>query len=259
MALEIGPERLAISSARLPFAEQIAFFLGKTNLGTRRWTDIMKNAHDQSFVVAGAMKMDLLADLRAAVDGAIAEGKSIDWFRTQFDAAVEKAGWAYRGERNWRTRVIYQTNLSTSYAAGRLDQLRASRLPMWMYKHSESVVHPRPLHVSWDGITLPSDHPWWQTHYPPSAWGCKCRVVGVSPATAERLGARVLDEPPDDGTYTWRGETIPNGIEPGWNYMPGAGRQEQLADFAREKAKAAPPELGAQFLASVERRRRESR
>ena len=33
------------------------------------------------------------------------------------------AGWA-NGGRNWRTRVIFETNLRTSYAAGRWQQLQ---------------------------------------------------------------------------------------------------------------------------------------
>lgn len=168
----------AIDRAKLPFDEQIRFFRSKLGnlIPTERWTDVWKSQHDRGFMVAGAAKADLLADLARAVDGAIAEGKSIGWFRQQFDEIVGRHGWAYTGERNWRTRVIYQTNLSTSYAAGRLAQLRDPELqklkPYWMYKHNDSVLHPRPLHQSWDGLTLPADHPWFKAHYPPNGWGC---------------------------------------------------------------------------------------
>ena len=55
----------------IPFAEQIAFFRQKVNLGTQRWDDILGAAHDRSFVVAGAMQADLLADLRTAVTKAV--------------------------------------------------------------------------------------------------------------------------------------------------------------------------------------------
>ncbi|MDE2442099.1 MAG: head morphogenesis protein, partial [Betaproteobacteria bacterium] len=57
-----------------PFAEQLDFFRAKLNLPTDRWDDIQRAAHDRAFIVAGAGEADLLADLRAAVDKAIAEG-----------------------------------------------------------------------------------------------------------------------------------------------------------------------------------------
>ena len=172
MPLQLDPATLAVSSARLPFAEQVEFFRQKLNLGTARWTDIMREQHDRSFVVAGAMADELVADFRSAVDSAIAEGTTIQTFRREFDAIVAKHGWSYVGARDWRTRVIYRTNLSTSYAAGRLAQMKDSGLPYWMYKHSDSVLYPRPLHVSWDGLTLPAGDPWWSTHYPPNGWNC---------------------------------------------------------------------------------------
>jgi uncharacterized protein with gpF-like domain len=142
--------------------------------------------------VAGAQSADLLSDLHAAVGRAIEQGTGLHAFRKNFNALVTKHGWTgWAGEGSkaghaWRTKVIYQTNMSTSYAAGRWQQLNnpelQKALPYWQYKHNDSVVHPRPLHVSWDGLTLPPDHAFWNAHFPPNGWGCHCRVVPVSKA-----------------------------------------------------------------------------
>lgn len=157
-----------------PFDEQVAFFRGKLGnlIPTETWTDVWQSAHDTGFMVAGAAKADLLADLAAAVDSAISEGTGIQAFRKNFDAIVEKHGWSYRGEYNWRTRTIYRTNMATSYSAGRLVQLKEGGFEYWMYRHSDSVARPRPLHVSWNGLTLPADDGWWDSHYPPNGWSC---------------------------------------------------------------------------------------
>ncbi|MDT3707433.1 MAG: hypothetical protein ROZ09_11445 [Thiobacillus sp.] len=79
---------------KLPFDEQVAFFRGKLGnlIPTEKWTDVWKSAHDTGFMVAGAAKADLLADLARAVDGAISEGTGIEVFRKQFDEIVEKHG-----------------------------------------------------------------------------------------------------------------------------------------------------------------------
>ena len=80
---------------RKPFAEQVAAFrLRMANLvPTTRWDDLVRGQHDRGFMVAGALKADLLADLAAAVDKAIAQGTTLEEFRRDFRAIVEKNGW----------------------------------------------------------------------------------------------------------------------------------------------------------------------
>lgn len=223
----------ALSYGNVPFAEQLDFFRQKLNLPTSTWRDIMTSAHDRAFVVAGAMKADLLNDLRAAVDAAIA-GETLEAFRRRFDEIVARHGWDYRGPRNWRTRVIYQTNLATSYAGGRLQQLRLAAKDgmLWMYRHSDGVRNPRPLHVSWDGLTLEADDPWWPAHYPPNDWGCHCYVIAVRRERVARLGGR-LGPAPNDGVDALTG--LPAGIGEGWNYMPGARASEPISNLIRDK------------------------
>ncbi|HWO99182.1 MAG TPA: phage minor head protein [Methylococcus sp.] len=238
-----------------PFAEQVAFFRGKLGnlIPTERWTDVWKSQHDTGFMVAGAMKADLLADLAAAVDRIEAEGKSIDAFRKDFDAIVERHGWAYRGERNWRTRVIYATNASTSYAAGRLAQLREGNFRFWIYRHSDSVLHPRPLHLAWDGLTLPADDPFWKTHAPPNGWGCRCYLLGArSEAGAGRLGGDP-DKPVDPSWNEIDPKTgEPVGIDKGWGYMPGETVVDTVRQMAR-KIEKLPALLGARLGGDISR------
>lgn len=240
----------ALSFGKVPFAEQIAFFRQKLNLPTRGWRDIERNAHDRAFVVAGAMKSDLLADLRAGIDAAIANGETLESFRKRFDATVARNGWDYRGPRNWRTRVIYQTNLATSYAGGRLVQLQQAAADglLWMYRHSDTVITPRPLHVSWDGLALPASDPWWRTHYPPNGWGCRCYVVGVRRELVERRGGR-LGPAPDDGTDPATG--APAGIDEGWDYMPGARAAEPLSNLVRDKLVSWDAGIGSSAFAEM--------
>lgn len=35
----------------------------------------------------------------------------------------------------------------------------------------------RPAHAEIEGVTLPIDDPFWQIHYPPNGWGCRCDVI----------------------------------------------------------------------------------
>jgi hypothetical protein len=222
----------------LSFAEQIAYFKGKLNLPTARWDDIRGAAHDRAFIVAGAAKADLLADLHTAVLKGIEDGTTLEEFRRDFDEIVAKHGWTgWTGEDSvpgvaWRTRVIYETNLRTSYAAGRWAQIKEVKAerPYLQYRHNDSVLHPRPLHKSWDGLVLAVDDPWWRTHWPPNGWGCKCRAFALSARDLAKMGKTGPDKTPNDGTYTVtrRGEEqiLPKGVDYGWDHAPGANRYE---------------------------------
>lgn len=226
-----------IDNVKQPFAEQLAFFMAKLGnlVPTASWKDLQKSQHDRAFMVAGAAKADLLTDLYNSVNQSITDGKSIEWFRQNFDGIVEKHGWDYTGERNWRTRVIYTTNLQTSYAAGRFAQLSDPKLlqlkPLWQYKHNDSVLHPRPEHVSWHNTALPSTHLFWKTHFTPNGWGCKCYIIAVSYEEAVKSGAQ-LEAP---ANYE-----IGEGIDEGWNYAPGSSVLNDVRQSVKTKIKSYP-------------------
>jgi hypothetical protein len=235
----------------LPFAEQINFLRRKLNLPSARWDDIKKAAHDRAFIVAGAAKADLINDLHRAVEDNIKAGKSVDDFRKDFKDIVDRHGWhGWTGEGTakgeaWRTRVIFKTNLHTSYAAGRYQQLKdpglLQRRPYWQFIHSGHENY-RPLHKQWgdSGLTLRHDHPFWKTHYPPNGIGCACTVRAV-PEPEEGCAT----EPPE-------GWDIPDpktgclpGVDKGWDYAPGANATTPLADFIEQKLVNLDAHIGA--------------
>lgn len=226
-----------------PFKEQVAFFRGKLGnlVPTARWDDIQRSAHDRAFMVAGAAKADLLADLATAVDRSITEGKSLEAFRQDFRSIVERNGWhGWTGEGNkkgvaWRTRVIYQTNALSSYNAGRYAQLREGGFDFWIYRHNDSVKNPRPQHLAWNGLTLPPDHPFWKTHAPQNGWGCKCYAVGARSARgARRLGGDPDKALPEDWDAIDAKTGAPVGIDKGWDYQPGAAVSQTIQAMAQK-------------------------
>jgi len=243
---------VALKATSLQFAEQNQFFRRKLNLPTNAWTDIYTREHDYAFVVAGANRDDLVQDFRQAVEKAIVDGVTLEDFRKDFDRIVAKYGWSYRGGRNWRSRVIYETNMRSSYMAGRYEQLMAVRedRPYWQYLHSDAVEHPRPEHEAWNGLILRWDDPWWQYHFPINAWGCQCSVRALSDDDLARMGKKGPDEAPP---IVWQTRTIgqnspdgprvvevPEGIDPGFEYMPGQARLDSAVPQPRDEGPTPP-------------------
>lgn len=243
---------------RLPFNEQIAFFRAKLGnlVPTQRWDDMLRQSHDRGFMVAGAMQADLLADLAEAVDRGIAQGTTLDEFERDFEAIVARHGWTgWTGEGNkkgraWRMRTIFMTNVRTSYAAGRFAQLTAAGFAFWVYRHGGSQ-EPRPEHVSWDGVALPPEHPFWETHYPPSDWGCSCSVAGARTASGvRRLGGDPGKTLPGNWKAIDPATGAPIGIGKGWDYAPGRSVAAMVSAIA-DKMPRYPAMLGAQLGASI--------
>lgn len=242
-----------VAYGSLPFAEQIAFFKRKLNLPTQSWADIYQHEHDWAFVVAGANRDAIVADFRVAVEKAITEGMTLAQFRKDFDAIAAQHGWDYNGGRDWRSRVIYETNLNTSYAAGRWQQLQEA--PYWQYQHADWVTHPRPQHQAWDGLVLSKDDAFWQTHFPPNGWGCNCSVRGLWARDLKRLGKSAPDVAPQvqwldreigqRSTLGPRQVRVPEGIDPGFEYAPGSARLKSAIPPERPQL---PGSMGAAGL-----------
>ncbi|VXC72134.1 Phage Mu protein F like protein [Pseudomonas sp. 8Z] len=254
---------MAVSHGSLPFQEQIDYFRGKVDLPIRAWTDIYAQEHDWAFVVAGANKRALLADLRGAVEKVITAGGTLEQFRRDFDQVVERHGWQYNGERGWRTRVIYETNLRQSYNAGREAQMAdpelRKRRPYGLYRHGDSA-NPRPQHLAWNGLVLPLEDPWWSTHSPQNGWGCKCKKFMLSERDLERQGLKVGTAPAieyedqvigknsPNGPRTVR---VPKGIDPGFEYAPGRSRLSDAVPPLRGYDPLPEPTPGAKSSATA--------
>lgn len=196
-----------------PFQEAVDYFRNKINLPTKTYRDIQHGAHTKAFVVAGATKEDLLADFRAAIDKAISQGTTLEEFQKDFDDIVKKSGWSYNGSRGWRSKTIYTTNIKTAYAAGRYKQMTdpdvLKRRPYWQYLVGDSKNH-RKEHLELNGLILRADDPFWEIHFPPNGWGCKCRVRSLSENDLKRMG-RKPDKAPQDSSD----------VHPNWRYNIG--------------------------------------
>ena len=217
---------------RQGFAKQIDFLTQKRGKPTRLWTDAMHGDHDRAFVVAGVTDMAMLDEFQAAIiEGA--KTYDIKAFGAEFDRLVEKYGWSYNGGRDWRVRTIFETNIRTSYMAGRLHQMRDPDMvklrPYWQYVHADTRIPmvPRKDHKGWDGLLLLWNDPWWDTHFPPNDWKCSCGVRSRSKFDLKKLGKSGPDTAPETKmvsiTRKATGETVrvPEGIGYGWDYMPG--------------------------------------
>ena len=237
------------------------------------YRDVWNAEHAHAFTVAKAMQMDVLGDIHAAVTDAIRDGQTFRDFQKRLAPILQAKGWwgkktmidpatgevktVQLGSRR-RLETIYRTNLSSAYAHGQWQRGQASSAHTHiLYLNGPSANH-REQHQAWHGTLLPKDDPFWNTHFPPNGWGCKCYTRFVTRRTARQLEREGVVNPPRvDGsgggttpvtttrpdiryrTYHNRrrgtAERLPVGIDPGFAWNPGSGRAGTVQKAFREK------------------------
>lgn len=209
------------------FHEAIDFLNCKLPEASVAWDDLAGPVHAKVFTVAGATTADLARDLQQALTDALQQGTTITDFRKRFDAIVHEHGWTYRGKRGWRTRVIFDANMRSAHMAGRWEQLQANKeqRPFLQYR-TAGDARVRPQHRAWDRKIYPIDDAFWQTHYPPNGWGCRCTVRAYSQRELDRKGLGLSAPTPIQmrDVITRDGEIkdrVPVGIDPGWDHNVG--------------------------------------
>lgn len=231
----------------LPPEEAIAYFRSKGLATSYAWEDVWQEEHAKAFTVAKAMQREVLEDIRAALDRAIADGTTLETFRQELTPLLQARGWWGRQEMTdpltggtrevqlgspRRLRTIFDVNMRSAYQAGRWERGErvADAMPYLRYVAvggKDGDGRTRLQHRTWHGTILRRDHPWWDTHYGPCGWHCRCTATSLSARTIARRGWTITEEPVrfPDKAYTNRrtGEVtrIEAGIDPGFNFNVG--------------------------------------
>lgn len=265
MAAFKGSSAADFDFAALPPEDAIEFFRRKGYKIGFDWRDVWQDEHARGFTVAKAITVDLLQDLRGAVDKAISDGIAFEDFRKNLEPILRAKGWWGRAEMVdpltghkrevqlgsvRRLQTIYDTNLRTSLSAGSWAQVQRTKEILPYLRYVDPDPHPRPEHLDWSGTVLPADDPWWQTHYPPNGWNCKCYADSIGERDLDRGKYQLRAAAPPSQTYTYENlrtgarSEIPVGIDPGFGNNPGITGIQYAADQAlAEKLATAPPEV----------------
>ncbi|WP_293766605.1 phage minor head protein [uncultured Aquitalea sp.] len=256
----------------LPPEEAIAYFESKGFAISFKWQDVWAEAQAKAFTVAGVTKLDVLTDIRGALDSALKSGETLASFQSQLQPLLEAKGWWGKGRivdqetgeihgkrlNPRRLETIFRTNLQSSYQAGRfLEQLaNAEFRPYWEYV-AVMDNRTRPAHRSLHGRVFRYDDPFWRTFYPPNGWNCRCRVRTRSQRDMDRMelvassseGRLETVEQPIDRQGSTRPAVAFNDPLTGKRFMAdaGFGFNPGVAAYQPDLSRY-PPELARQFV-----------
>ncbi|EHP8367461.1 minor capsid protein, partial [Escherichia coli] len=179
----------------LPSKEAVAYFRAKGVHISWNWFETDADVHARSFTAARVARLDVLTTLQAEVQRAVDEGISQKAFISTLTPRLQKLGWwgkqivvdsAGNAEEVQlgsprRLALIYNVNTRVAYNAGRYTQMmnNTDTHPFWQYV-AVMDSRTRPAHSALNGLVFRYDDPFWNTHYPPNGWNCRCRVRPLS-------------------------------------------------------------------------------
>lgn len=237
----------------LPPEKAIEYFKSKGYAFSWNWTDVWESAHAKAFTVAKVMRMDILQDIREMLEKALEEGITLQEFRKELEPKLRNKGWwgykfvSYPDGRvekilegsPWRLKTIYRTNMQTAYMAGRYKEQMENidDRPYWQYV-AVLDSKTRPAHRLLHGKVFRYDDPFWNTHYPPLGFNCRCRVRALS---KDDIQKKNITPEKSDGNISYEnvliskktGEVAQTAVyrdpltgnkiatDPGWSYNPG--------------------------------------
>lgn len=239
------------------------------------YAEVWQAEHARAFTMAKVMRQDVLKIIYDAIGDAQARGLTLKQFRDELRPQLEAKGfWGKQSVTNpstgeiakvnvpQRLALVYDANLRTAYSAGRWARIQRNKdvLPYLVYR-TMGDARVRPLHASWEGMALPAEHTWWDEHYPPNGYRCRCRAYGIdADGLAElREHGPIHDESPATEYFAWqdpqtgRRALVPAGVDPGWAYNPGKplARDQTMMRVVADKVAGVPAQLGAATAADI--------
>ncbi|WP_151837987.1 MULTISPECIES: phage head morphogenesis protein [unclassified Acinetobacter] len=208
------PQRPELNALfKSPPADAIAYLESKGYKIGWDWHETLDEAHSRAFTVAKVARIDLLQDIKNSLITALEKGQNLEQWKSSIIPTLQEKGWwgkktvinpvgieqtVQLGSPR-RLKTIFDTNVHKSLAAGRYKALMATvdTRPLWEWVHI-SISNPRKVHLARNGETRRYDDPFWLYAYPPTEFGCKCKVRARRASEADSLGLNVVETTPED-------------------------------------------------------------
>jgi hypothetical protein len=128
-------------------------------------------------------------------------------------------------------RIAFQATLRSTYSAGRYQRGMESidEQPYFIYR-TMNDGRVRSSHKILNGVCLPKTHKFFDDHFTPNGWRCRCKIISADQKGVDRLqdaGVPLQFEPPEEKLIEYKDQVtgkafkLPESIEPGWDFNPG--------------------------------------
>lgn len=191
----------AASFISAPHKEAVGLIKFRRPVASKVFYGMLPELRGRAFTVSGLAGAAVLQRVRDAV-AAVPQGpEGMTWDQAKREIAdeLEKAHFSEEAAAA-RANLILRVNTFQAYSASiwrvAMEDEDTTHL---QYIHGDQAKDPTPEHEALDGIVLPKDDPFWNTHTGP--WGhigCVCYVRPMNPDLVDEERARDAGRNPED-------------------------------------------------------------
>lgn len=180
------------------------------------------------------------AALVKAAETAVATGViPTEWQRATLPQALITTGLG-----KYDPRVAFQASIRSAYSAGRYERAMADDQSPYLLYRTMRDSRVRDKHAKLNGVALLKTDNWWDEHYPPNGWRCRCKAYAIDREGLDHLierGLPIQEQAPKEARVVYRNkstgqeESVPETVEPGWNFNPGKDGAAQLSTLLNNR------------------------
>ncbi len=161
----------------VPPEEAIDYFKRKKIVTPKEFDKLSTEAKIGAFKIAGIYRANVLDAFKFEIEDVLATGRS-------GREAVKGFKEILNGDRphkmlgDFHLETIWRTNMASAYGVGRRRSMEevSELLPFWE-RLAVMDDRTRPAHRALHGVIMPADDPFWDEHYPPDGFNCRCTVI----------------------------------------------------------------------------------
>ncbi|WP_257935811.1 phage Mu protein F-like protein [Campylobacter lari] len=159
------------------------------------YDELSHSTHKKVFTIAKLMDESLLKDMQDTLVNAIKNGdKFSTWSKIAEEKLKAKGWWGSKEVINTKTGEVKKTHFNSARLKKIFEENSRKAKAKAIYENQMKSTKPylkyctkqdalvRDKHRAFDGIVLPKDDPFWDTHYPDVSmhdYGCRCYVLAL--------------------------------------------------------------------------------
>jgi SPP1 gp7 family putative phage head morphogenesis protein len=185
---------MATSFAPTPHEEAVALIKGKPAVTRAVFDRLLPEIKARAFTITGIEAADIQQDIRDTI-ASLAQGENWDDVKDQVAAALE-ASHIEGAEK--RATLLIRTHGFQAFQAANWRVAQEDEDTTHMQYLATEDGNARESHLALNGIILPKDDPFWDTHTPPWDWGCRCRIRPMNPDMVDEARQDDEGQAPED-------------------------------------------------------------
>lgn len=180
-----------------PHTEAIALIRGKPVVTREVFDGLLPELRARAFVITGVEGAHVLQRVRDAIAALPEGGAAGTWDKVKGEVAdALEPHLGDQAER--RAELLVRTHGFQAFQASnwRVAQEDADTTHLQYLATEDERV--RDSHLALNGLVLPKNDPFWEKHFPPWDWGCRCRTRPMNPDLVDLERESDGERNPDD-------------------------------------------------------------